>query len=347
MNKKTIAISLLVVFLTATLLPSLTINSYAKEPRRPGVFPWAKSETTIAADPQTIDEPLNPGDEKELDIKVSFRLDLKLGFNFCKYTRIGRVLLFGLLNGEFFKWLKLFKFPEATLALSVEHPDWCNATLDSSNFELPMDKNFNSATLKLKISEIPADAPALQMEEIIVNAVFWGYGNIKPSQAEINISIMAAYLPEIILATEEEQYNISPINETIIPIDVKNEGNGESKISIEFEEVPENWNVSLDREEITLDVDESDIVLLYVTPVKTFVNDTVKLKFTPMSTSEEEVDEEDLLGYPVYLEIYLSNDGSLKEEEKDELPLLEIAVIIIIVAILIIIIYFFFFWRRK
>ena len=83
--------------------------------------------------------------------------------------------MFGLGNGEFFKWLKLFAFPKASLALSVEHPDWCNATLDLSNFELPMDKDFNSATVKLKISEIPSDAPALEMDHIKVNAVFWGF----------------------------------------------------------------------------------------------------------------------------------------------------------------------------
>ena len=103
----------------------------------------------------------------------------------------------------------------------------------------------------------------------------------------------------------------------------------------------------LDKEEITLDTDETGTILLFVTPVKTFVNDTVKLKFTPTSTSEEEVDEEYLEGEPVYLDIVLLNDGSLKDDNDGELPLLEIAIIIIVVAIVILLVYFFFFWRRE
>jgi len=332
MNKKTITIAILAIFLTATLLPSTV---YA-----------AKSKTTLEAIPATIDKPMGPEDEKNIEIKVGYQLDMnKILFRILKFFRIGRVLLYGAAK-YYLKWLTNKKLPGVTTTLSVTNPDWCTVTLEESNFSFGISTDLSSSTTMLKITDIQPDAPALESDYIIISAYSDKIGIIQASGAEINISIMASYSPEIILETEMEQYNISPINETVIPIEVKNEGNGESTISVEFEEVPENWNVTLDKEEITLDVDEEDIFLLYVTPVKTFVNDTVKLKFTPMSTTEEDVDEEDLLGEPVYLDIELKNDGSLKEDE-EELPLLEIAVIIIIIAILVIIIYFFFFWRRE
>ena len=82
MKKKTITIAILVVFLTATLLPS---SVYA-----------AKSMTILGADPPTIDEPMGPDDKEEIEITVGYKLDMnKLIFNLFKFTRIGRILLFG------------------------------------------------------------------------------------------------------------------------------------------------------------------------------------------------------------------------------------------------------------
>jgi hypothetical protein len=331
MNKKTITISVLFIFLTATILPG-TVNA-------------AKSLTQLSADPETIDELLSPGDEEEIEITIFYKIDMnKLLFTILKFFRLGRVILYGGIK-YWFKLLTNKQIPGAVINLEVESPDWCNATLSKPDVMVEISPDGNTETATLKISEISPDAPALEPGNIIITGWSDKVGTINPSQSIINMSIMAAYQPDLILTTEEE-FNISPINETTIPIEVQNDGNGESKISIEFEDVPENWNATLDKEEITIGVDDSGIVLLSVIPVKTFVNDTVKLKFTPMSTTEEDVDEEDTIGEPVYIEVEFKNDGSLKEEDEG-LPLLEIAVIIIIIVILLIIIYFFFFWRRE
>ena len=129
---------------------------------------------------------------------------------------------------------------------------------------------------------------------------------------------------------------ISPANETVIPIDITNNGNGETTVQVSLESYPENWNVSFDEENITIDSGEIKQVNLIVKPVKTFENETIQLKFTPVSTSDEDVSEIYLQGEVVSLSLTLLNDGSLKDE--GDFPVFELAVILVIIIAAIVIV---------
>lgn len=335
MDKKIITVIILVVFITNTILSG---SVYA-----------IGSIIRLKADLDNINKPLDAGDYAGVSITVNYEIDMQKSISsILKKTRIGRVLLFGFFKGYFFKMLTKNNIPKAKVNLSVESPEWCNATLKDSILNFDLNANSNFITTILIIKEIKPDAPALTSENITITAYSEKIGNIKESNAEINIPIMAAYSSKIIINSEMDQYNISPINETVIPIEIKNEGNGESKISIEYKEIPYKWKLTLDRDEIILDVGQTDVVLLYVTPAKDFINDTVKLKFIPMSTSDEKkIERYYLMGDPVYLDIFLQNDGSFKDKNGNNFPLFEIIVVVIIMFVLIVIIYFLFFRYRE
>jgi len=308
MSKKFIIIVLLAILLTATVSSTAIAETSSDEDPSLG-FAIVESEITLDVGSQ-IGRPLGLSETKEIEITVKYRLDIgdiaaRLLFN----RRIGRFMLFG-----FGYIMKSKGIPSAEINLSVECPDWCKATLEPSGVKAEISNVFKEADEKVKLTiSVNDTAPVLEPGDITVIAESqdsWGIGG---SSNETTISVMAAYESTLeINATATRE--ISPINETVIPINITNAGNGETTVNISIETAPEKWNISFSQAEVTLSAGETKQIDMFVIPVKSFKNETIQLAFTPTSTSDEDVDEKYLQGESVAFGITLLNDGSLDKE---------------------------------
>jgi len=329
MNKKTMIVLILSTLLTATLSSNFALATEIQNEPMALAIPIVSPEININA--SQIDEPLASSVTKQIDVTVKFRLNIgKLTKWFFFNRRIGRLLLFG--PKYAFKFLTK-TLPQATIGLStIQQPDWCTATIDPTNITLGISNEFQEAEAKLKVVINNKTAPALEPGDIKIKAEFKGLGGIKASSNEISISIIPAYMSEIAYDFEKE-INISSTNETTIPINITNNGNGETIVKVEIENISENWNISIDQENITIPINETKQVKLTTTPDKDFKNATIKIKLTTKSAySGTDIDEKYLQGETVSFNIALVNT-QVQEEEK--LPLFEILIIGIVIIILV------------
>jgi len=336
MSKKFIIIMLLAILLTATVSSTTIAETSSDEDPSLG-FAIVESEIAIDVGSQ-IDSPIGSSGTKEIEITIQYRLDIgdmaaRILFN----RRIGRLLLFG-----FGYIMKSKGMPSAEINLSVECPDWCTATLEPSGVTAEISNVFTEADEKVKLTiSVNDTAPALEPGDVTVIAESQGSWGIGGSSNKTTISVMVAYNStlEVNATTTME---ISPVNETTIPINITNTGNGESTVNISIVTAPE-WNISFSQAEVTLSVGETKQIDMFVIPVKSFKNETIQLTFTPTSTSDEDVNEQYLQGESVAFGITLLNDGSLDEE--NGIPVFEI--LLVIAALVVVIICFFVIRRRK
>jgi len=330
-----------IIFIVLTMYLLFTLTT-------PIVFAEEKSEQTLALgiftpeisfefDKNLTDKPINPLQNNIIDITVKFKLEMSsLSKWFFFNRRIGRLFLFG--QGYF---LKIKGFPESNLNITLsESPAWCTAKLDTNLFEFSFNDIYNSndssveKTIKLEFM-VNKNATAFEIGDIKIQAVFSGIGGINAKTNSINISISVAYVPEIIIETESELI-IPPLENTSVPINITNNGNGDSKISISYL-IPENWTETFDPESLILKINETKQMNLTVYPPKEFTNQTINFSFivTPISGLYE--------GTRINTSINFINDGSLKEEETQNL----IIIGIIMLVIILILVFMFLLLRRK
>lgn len=332
MNKKIIISALLTILLTSTMLAPLTGAKTTSEDGE--IIGILESEISIEKNKE-IDEPMGPLESENIKITVGFKLNINpLAKQLLFNRRIGRLILFG--PGFI---LKLFRpLPKANITLSVDGcPDWCNATLDKSNMEIDYDNEFikQEATLTISVNENP---PALEQANIIVKAKYAGHWTIKTASNNTNISLLSAYKSKIEWETETNQ-TIPPLKNTTIPINITNNGNRDTVLLIDVVDPPENWNISLDQENITIPIDEDDNmrqINLVVIPPRGFNKEIINLKLTSKSTPKEGVGDEYLTGESIAFDITFYNDGSLKDEEGINIDT-TILIIVIVIIILILI----------
>jgi len=336
-KKKIIIIALLTILLTATFSSASAIetNSSEENQNKGLIIPIIGSEISINATPSQINEPIAPlSGTKVIDITVKYKLDVgPLANWFLFERRIGRFVLFG------FGYIsKLKQTPSAEINLTVECPDWCTATIDTSKVNVGISNSFSEAKAKVTFSIANSSGHALELNYIKVKAEFKNNWRIKGSVNETTISFMPAYLSSISANIEmlknKTELPISPVNKTTIPIDITNYGNGDTIVNVKVENPPEKWNISTDSENITLSIGETKQINLIINPDENFENETITLKLTPRSTSDTDVEDNYLQGAPVYLSINLLN-GSPKKE-KGGIPG-ELLIIVVIIATVLII----------
>ncbi len=295
------------------------------------------SEIAFEVDVKEIDEPIQPSESKEIPFKVKYKLELgALDKIFYLNRRIGRMITFGFFQLYFFKFIK--QLPKANLSLSTDQPDWCQVNLNDDSVEFEYDNVFQEVTLKL-ILTLDENAPAFKKDEIIIKADYLGAGSIDAISNSTNISFMPAYVSNISVEAETN-FTISPLKEIMIPINISNNGNGESKVSvIGFEK--ENWNITPEQENI-IPKGETKEIMISITPPKKFDNESITLTFEPISTIEN-VDNSYRQGKSVDFSITFYNDGSLEDDDGD----IDITSIIIIALVVIIILIIVFLLLRK
>jgi hypothetical protein len=293
------------------------------------------SEIAFDVVEKEILEPIKPSESKEITVNVKFKLDISgLIGRFYLKRRIGRMLAFGFFKGYFFKFLK--QLPKANISLSIQRPDWCQVNINENFVELDHNNVFQEAEIKFTITP-DKNAPAFQKEDITVIASYPGLGSIDEITNSTNISFMPAYVSNI-TAEAKSNYTIPPKKETIISINVTNNGNGESKVNITgFEK--ENWNITADQENI-IDVGETKEIFIVVKPPKNFDNESVAFTLESMSTFEN-VDDKYRVGETIDLSITFYNDGSLKNED-DDIDITNFIIIAFVVIIILIIVFLIF-----
>ncbi len=278
-----------------------------------------------------IEKPISTSESKDITFKVKFKLNLgSIAYRFFINRRIGRAIMFGFTY--FFKLLN--QLPKVNLTLSVEAPDGYQVELDKEKVELDYNNEFEEADVKLTIT-LDDDVIALQKMEVKIKADYHGLGSISAFSNNTTISFMPDYVSNISVELDSE-LTIPPLKETMVPINITNNGNGESSVIISIKNFNQNnWNITFDQEEITIGVGQTKSAMMYVKPPKEFNFQTLTLTFTPTSTVED-VDDSYLQGDSVDSSITFNNDGSLKDDEEfDVTMILIIAIVILIVFVVI------------
>ena len=228
--------------------------------------------------------------------------------------------------------LLINKLPKSNLTISIsESPTWCTTKLDTELFEFSFSdiKNKSSSvekTVKLEYT-VNENATALEKEDIVILADFMGLWTIKGASNSTIIPVTVAYVPDLLVEAESELI-IPPLQNTTIPINITNNGNGDSIISINCI-TPENWTITLDSEILTLKVSETGQITLTVNPPKEFDNQTINFSFIPRFTTGL------YEGTPVITSINFINDGSLEEEGIHEGIIIGIIILVIIIILIV------------
>lgn len=344
MNKKITIIPFTIVLLSAILSSTIAIAESTLEENESS-FGIIESQIDLKLDKEFLD-PINPSDYEEIKITVGFKLNLgSIVHSLLTNRRIGRTILFG--PGYI---LKIKGPPIAIVDLKLSNiPEWCTAELENSSFELNYGYSFIEAETKLSI-EINESAEAFESANITIKAEYSGHWTIKASSNSTSIKFMSAYIPK--LSYEELiEKELPPINLSYIPINITNIGNGITEVLIEIEDIPENWNLTLDRESIIIPSDQGDDtrkVNLIVEPLdEEFTNETINIILTPKSTSNEDVDDKYLEGRSETLSVFIQNDGSHKDNGEFKIEVLLFISLVIIAFIIIALILLLFKNNRK
>ena len=338
MKKRIILVTIIAIyFLSLVLSPIISSEESSQQGTVIEIF---SSQVGI----NTEDEPEIPlkiGVEKVFTLNVNYQITAPI-LNLFFGRRFTRAILFG--PGYILKLIR--GTPLININLTFESPDWCDASIEPSNVQFQLARGLTgtkTATLTFSLNE---DAPALVNDSININANFIGLWTIKPASSSLSINIVPEYISHIV-AEAEPEFTIPPLKNYSVPINITNNGNGETAVTFEVQK-PDGWNVSFNPKEIIIPTDESkQVVMKVINPPKGFENESLMVKFIPKSTNEDYTgDEKNLQGTPVSMEFLFNNDGSLKDDE-DEGVVIDISLLIVILLVIIFIIIAFVFIKRR
>jgi len=326
--KKIILLTVIGIYFTFTLSsPILLAEDTTENNAGSGLF-TPEIEFDINSE---IEKPISPSESKDITFKVKFKLNLgSIAKRFFFNRRIGRAVMFGFTY--FFKLLN--QLPKANLTLSVEAPDGCQAELDKENVTLDYNNEFEEADVTLTIT-LDENVTALQKMDVKIVASYPGQGRIEAFSNNTTISFMPDYVSNLGVEMDSE-LTIPPLKETMVPINITNNGNGESSVKISIKNFDqENWNITFDQDEIKIGAGKTESAMIYVKPPKEFDSVSLTLMFTPTSTVED-VDDSYRQGDSIVSGITFYNDGSIEEDEGlDVTMVIIIALVILIVFVLI------------
>jgi hypothetical protein len=139
-------------------------------------------------------------------------------------------------------------------------------------------------------------------------------------------------MPELLIETNATTFEIPPLEETEIPINITNLGNGKTTVTSEITEASAELNASITSES-DFDIDELKQIMLTVEPDENFTEEEITLEFTPHYMTNSS-----LKGQTYTLTLVLKNDGSLEEEDNGfQIPGFEILAFIAAIVICLII----------
>jgi hypothetical protein len=214
----------------------------------------------------------------------------------------------------------------------IDYPDWSNVYLPTNTITIPLQTNptkmvEKSITIMIGVAE---DAPAFMEGIITIRATVAKIGFIDGFSKEVQIPFKPDYSPKLnIVPLLGDKIKISPYNESKIPIDIQNLGNGRTRVIAEIENASENMNVSI--ENTIIDVGETKQIFLTVIADHKFDVESIKLKFTPAWSENP-----DLKGESSSFILSFINDGSYKEDLGFKIDITMIITVIVIIILIII-----------
>ena len=177
---------------------------------------------------ELIDEPIIPRDEiVKLRIDVFMRILVGPGFGTGLYT--------GYENASAGALIDLYV---------IDYPSWSSVTFEFGRLLTNItEKTQESVNMFIHVDE---DAPAFTSGVIKIAVKVGDLGLIKGVYKEFNLTFKPAFFP--IIKTDLPEMNtkrVDPSSEAVFPIEVKNAGNGETKVFFKVINVPDEWSASI------------------------------------------------------------------------------------------------------
>jgi hypothetical protein len=341
MNKKALFIAIQIFILIAAVISPKIVaeNQISILDQSNGFRIYNFNTTTEIGEISDFNEPVSLNSSHPVDVSVSFKFELPQFFpKLLLGTKIGNWVMFRDKNHNM----------TVDIELKLENkPEWCTAELENTTITID-NITTDAKTVKTKLNiKIKDDAPALEKETIEIVAKFTPESNsgLRASEDKINFTLMPEYkgsiTAEFDLPKNTTEIILSPKeNNTLIPVVIKNTGNGESIITVELKNLEENWKITVDTPEITLAKGQTDEVYVNITTPQTKERKTMNLtlEITSKSTSETTDKQEYLQGQKIEtLPITI-----IKEEIVEEMDFTTIILGLIVILISLIIIAFFF-----
>ena len=339
-SKRILLISIAIII----LIGASSFQTSASGTKMTGIFDnirILKSNSTIEVSLDVADIPSNPIDlNKTIEVDVDVKLTGELPKFFPKLfinTKIGNWIIFRDKNQN----------STVNVTLSVASPDWCTAKLEHESIEIDLLSNSKKST-KLYVT-IKESALALQEGEIELKADFsppenWMFG---PSKDTTNFTIVSKYVGNITAVIEPldgvDSFIVKPNVNTTLPLNITNNFNGETKVTIDFDNDSSdlNWNVSLDQDEILIPKDDTKTVNIIIKPPssKKMQEITGTFILKPKSTVDIKVADEYLAGESIEISTGPIVKEKIEEEFEIDTTMLAIILLIIILVIIVIIVF--------
>jgi len=336
MNKKIITLSIVTAIIIIVLLPS-TVSAEKTTDQDGNSFSnfQLAQDVEINCDMEALKEPIMPRGEP-IDIALNISYSISQGGIIGLMPKIALLLQSG-------------KTVNVKLEI-FDKPDWCEVSLVTN--EIPFNVNDEKQTTSVTMTIIADEnAPAYQQGTITINA------SVEPIKGPLglltvvngfkkqyHIIVTPGYLPIIDVDVQGPQsLQISPYNETKIPINITNYGNGLTTVFIDVVNSSDSFNVSI-AEKINLEpFGDNTTVYLSVTADHNFDVENIVLKFTPARA--QDLNEK---GLSEIVTLLLENDGSYVEKDEGiKIDIDPTILTLVIIIILLIIINIYLLMRKK
>jgi len=173
----------------------------------------------------------------------------------------------------------------------LDHPSWCNVALESKTVGINVtDRYETKIPIYICLDE---DAPGFTQGVIKIKARLTPLNNLLPLTTNtkiFNLSFVPSYLPSIDVDIDDiNTAEISPDENAVFPIKIKNLGNDNTRVSINVSNLPEGWTAVVTNV-LFLEENKSGLATLTIRPPKNFgyheETGIVQLSITPSKTSK-------------------------------------------------------------
>jgi hypothetical protein len=242
-----------------------------------------QSVITVSWDANQTSEPLEPhGAYRRIDLDVSY--SVVKGF-----------------LGQFILWYCIFTRQIISVTVEIiEKPYYCTAIIDNSIllFSFSDIPSVELSILGVSVNEnAPAFEPFCVKIKASVNDIpgpFGFFTFINDFEIIQSIFFTADYLSIMHVTPESNYIETTPGTTVVDPITVENLGNGKTLVDIQFINFPEEWSLIIDPPQLIIEVDESKVTNLSITPPPDFYgHEIIVLRFTPKYYYNPEIQ-----GYP-------------------------------------------------
>jgi hypothetical protein len=221
--------------------------------------------------------------------------------------------------GGLFRNLKTFLFRNTMIQieLSIEDkPNWCEARIENPQVQLPL--GHTEPFISILTVTCNQNAPAFHQGIVKVKAVSNEvsgifFTRVRQFEKVFDISFVVDFRPLLSLEIEDTFIKIPPLIETTIPITIENFGNGPIFVTIEIDDIHENWNfvypIGIDLNSPISGKGYKKEVEIKVIPPKYFINQTINI-----TINHSYLGKPNIQGEPISFSLVLQNNNSSLQE---------------------------------